>query len=943
MVIEQIQGAQGAQESTPLDMEGGSGVADLDEGRIYREEKPPTPRAVKLESDVRSYMMSMGKSEQEVEDIFGRARDAKNKRRHEKAKLRYELRAKRAMLGEQLDDAEAAQGIPKTGEDFNELAGVNEFKQDPASVSEINPERQSTEIMGRFSSDTGFTEYATKEAALGVLEVGANIANIHLALIDAERSGESHSGFFGFLQGAYSVVKAPLELIPFVGEEIAKDFEEGMIKMYGSFMDHAFGDGERSTEDILKHRIPRFYIPTGPEGLDLSDPQNMYRLIGNMLPAVVAGSAATTVAINGVALTGGAFATLRAANALKTAGLLTKADRVKRGIEAVNKLKAVKAARDGVKALGQAPGVPTATKAVTGTAKLAGKGATAVAKSPKVQAVAKGTAKLVADSAIAGGVAEVVSFRKDDYRLAHVLQDMDWGDAWGTMVVSEVDDPEWEQYNNQFNEGATLGLIVGVFGRGAKVWLRAGVRRAKALKSVTKELDKIIEGEKLAVAVDEASSPKPKPKPKQKKRARKKASKKATAKAEPKKTVEVEPDIEADELVDEVGGAPAETPKARQIKKKKKAIEAHKNYKKVQEEATQEAVPVATEEVVESVDEMVVGTAEEQVKATVKQADEVVDSTVGLKKPEVTGQSIISAVTKTAKETDVDLGAVSKSFIAEDLPSSLDPSKNKLVNDVLNKMRVSPKAFALLRKNLPLNDINRLSRAAKAAQKAGEGIPFSQLTPEQQQLFRNMGFSDNVPAEALGEVLASTRIMLHAEDEILKHSHGKLSRLVEARQALERQVKEGVKGSKSKLAKLARETDEYWEDMMSANYVTDKVNSVFSKAGHFLQSAVGRGRHKAASEMRKFLQGLLDDGQLSPKQMQDEYLKFAKAMKIDKIDYDNFVSAKLEKHQLDLERSQMDQQMKGLSERYGLDESVIVKREARIEQLKKLAKDNGCG
>ena len=95
------------------------------EGRIYREEKPPTPRAVKLESDVRSYMMSMGKSEQEVEDIFGRARDAKNKRRHEKAKLRYELRAKRAMLGEQLDDAEAAQGIPKTGEDFNELAGVN--------------------------------------------------------------------------------------------------------------------------------------------------------------------------------------------------------------------------------------------------------------------------------------------------------------------------------------------------------------------------------------------------------------------------------------------------------------------------------------------------------------------------------------------------------------------------------------------------------------------------------------------------------------------------------------------------------------------------------------------------------------------------------------------------------------------------------------------------
>ena len=938
--MQNVEGAQGP--PTNLDMQGGAGVVELDEAAIHLPEKPKSLREMELESGARSYMKSTGKTDAEIDGIFNSARDREIARKNEAAKLRYQLRVKRAALGKELDDAEAAQGDPRTGKDFNELAGFNEFKMDPGMISDKTPDRQKTELFGRYSGDTGLGEYAREETVLGLFNVGGNLANIHLALIEAERKGESSTGAWGFVQSAYKIMKLPLESIPFVGKQIARDAEDGMIKMYGAFMNHAFGDGDRSVDEILEHRIPRFYIPTGPEALDLSDPQNGFRMIGNLIPSAVAGTAAVGVALKGVAMTKSSFAVLRASNALKNAGLLTKSDRVRRAGQAVNNLKAVRGAKEAVKALGQAPGVPATTKAVTSTAKLAGKGvkaAASAAKSPTAQKYGGGAAKLVADAAVTGGVAEVVAFRKEDYRLANMMQDMEWGDAWGTMVVAEPWDTEAELYNKQFNEGAAITLTLGLLGKAVKAWGKAGAKRLKAqraLQASEDQVDRIADGEKLVKIVDEASEEAPKPKRKRKKRAAKKAAKKTQP--EP---VKAEPQVEVDELAD----VPADTPKARKAKNRDEFIETHKEYKKATQETAEETTVDVTEGVVEEVvDDTIAGTAPAQVSQTIKRSDATVAKTSGaVKLAEETGESIIVAASKVAKEAGDDLGSVSTRFVAEDLPANLNPSKNKLVKSVLDNMRVSPKAFAMLRKYLPTGELNRLSRAAKKAFGSGEGIPFSQLTPQQQQLFTNMGFDDFVPSSALQETVASTRIMLAVEEEVLKHSHGKLARMVEAVKSLEKQVKSGVKGAEARLAKLQRETDMFWDDMMSSTYLTDKVNGVFSVAGHFLQSATGRSRQKLAAKMRNKLQGLLDDGQLSKKQMQDEYLKFAKSLKIDKIDYDNFVQEKLTKHQLDLKRAQIQQKIDMSWEKYGADESMVAKREARIAELKKLAKDNGCG
>ena len=973
---------------------------EVDAGYIPLPEQPMSERAMNMESGLRSYWKSMGQSEQDIDSVFKKADAEKEEYDRQRARKRYELKVQRGLLGQELDDQRALDTEPPSGS-FEELAGFNEFAENPDMISPKTPARVPTDLLGRFDENTGVWEYGSKQALLGLTEIGSNLANYHLTFIEAERKGEELPGLVGFLQKTYKLMKLPLESIPFIGDKISEDVENGMIKAYGDFMDHAFGDNtERSVEEILENRIPRRYIPTGPEALDLSNPQNAYRMIGNIVPTAVAGIGAVDWALKGVSLSKSGFAMLRASSALKKAGQLTKADRLRSGAMAVKNLKAMRAANKALKTASQVRGVPTATKAVKGAAKIAGKGAQLAGKGAvKAAPFAKG----ITDFAVSGAIAETVSFRKEDWRLAHFLQDMEWGDAWGTMVVAEPWDTEAEMYNKQLTEAATISALIGLLGKALKGVAKT-LKPRKGLKTIS-ELDKIAEGEKLVDAVDDNSRalvPYD-----ERSRALVPYDKNRTALAKLDESSDLGPEgsgqwrrpdegaIEAagerqalaakkageakegalpalgpegkGQFVVGKGGTKTETklkskpkpkpkpknktqtPEERQSTNRKDFIKTHNEYKKATKDAVEETPPAQkTKGVVEETPPAkptVEDTAKSEVDTVINQSDEVVESAEGVtaKTVQDTGESIIVAVARTAKETGEKLGDTTGRFLSEDLPPSLNPKDNKLFKQVLDKMRVSPKAFAMLRKYLPVGELNRLSNLAKKAFSSGEGIPFNQLTPEQQQLFKNMGFNDYIPSQALQETLTSTRIMLAVEDEIMKHSHSKLAKMVEARKALEKLAKAGDADALAKLDGVEKKLDEFWDDMMHSNYVTDKINGVFSVAGHFLQSAVGRTRQKLAAKMRNKLQSLLDDGSLSKAQMQDEYLKFAKSMKIDKIDYDNFVGEKLKKHSLELERAKIQQEIDLAWEKYGADDTMIAKREARIKELKKLAKDNGCG
>ena len=944
----------------------------MSEGGMAGGSLPPDIQAgpesdLNLEKSLNSYYKDAGYSPEEVAqtEAFVEAEEVEFQK--QKERRREELKAKRLLIGLELEEHEAKTGSPPSGENFEELAGFNQGKIDPRLVSKTTPQFVASDWMWHEEGES-YGMFVAQEAAVNMLSVAANFANSHMAIASAEAKGVDLTGAVGWLSTVRSIVKA----IPGVGHA-ADAVENQIFKFYGSVMEEMYEDtdvlpegGLQTQQEILEHRLPPMYAPYGEDKLQLTDPDSLLATTWKLIPVMLAGNWIFKAAGSGLMMGGYSYAMLKSVQLAKKLGTASKAARASKAANTLKNLKAVKSAKEVAQTVSKAPGsglVKGAGKVVAGGAKVAAKGAKWAG--PKA-------AKLGAGVAITAGVADVMAFRKEEYRLANLFHDMGWGDAWGALRVMEPTDTEQEAYDKQFREGAILGFATRLIGIGAKAWYKAGKARKAADNLIDdggEGLNKLTDSEKLAKAADEAEevaegvargtddvedvadvtakgeepvvapppvkegapapATKTKPAPK-KKRARKKAKKKA------------------------------DTPAARKAQKQDDFLETKKEYDGMASKAESEKAPAPAPvepPVQKAADEPPVASPAKEAPETVEQAtkkeigevkakaDAEVDEALGKPSPEAVearGQSVIVATVKTAGEVGQDLGTTQKRFIAEDLPEWMNPAKNKLVADVLRIMRVSPKAFALLRKNLPVGEINRLSREAEKAAKANEGIPFEKLTPEQQQLFLNMGFEKTIPVSALQEVMASTRIMLQMEDAILRHSHAKLSALVKQKKALQKLVDAGDTKAVKELEAVTKQTDDLFDEMSSAHYTTDKVNGVFSVAGRFLQSAVGRGRQKLVAKMRQRLQGLLDDGLISKAEMQERYLKIMDEAKIEKIDYDNFVREKINKSALTLKQAEIQRKIDGAWEKYRVDEEAIAKQEKRLAELRKRAKDKGC-